>query len=184
MTEGLLYNYHIFYSSLRVSRKYYFIAPLRGKESIMLNPVFARKLDDGGPECMHWFNCYGCARLGDDCDGSEAIYDLEEGDKVYFGRHFRNGSDEPMVWDVLKVDGQKALLTSKEILTITIFHDSPDNWAHCNTRRWLNKDFLTEAFNVEEVLTIKETEQPEKGTTDRVFLLDDETAAMWVVWDE
>ena len=73
----------------------------------MLNPVFARKLDDGGPECMHWFNCYGCARLGDDCDGSEAIYDLEEGDKVYFGRHFRNGSDEPMVWDVLKVDGQK-----------------------------------------------------------------------------
>ena len=109
---------------------------------------------------------------------------LEEGDKVYFGRHFRNGSDEPMVWDVLKVDGQKALLTSKEILTITIFHDSPDNWAHCNTRRWLNKDFLTEAFNVEEVLTIKETEQPEKGTTDRVFLLDDETAAMWVVWDE
>lgn len=153
----------------------------------MLNTAFARVLEGGGGECMHWLSCYECHRLGDDCDGNESIFDLEEGDKVYYGRFLRRdkGRVVPIVWDVLNVDGKRALLASKEILSFRPFDEFYDSWTNSNTRRWLNNDFLNEAFNkIDELLPIQDTEQPDKGTTDKVFLLDDETVAMWVVWDD
>lgn len=87
-------------------------------------------------------------------------------------------------WVVLKVDGDKALLLSKYLLSARPWDETGENltWDNSSIRKWLNGDFLNAAFSSEEQERILSTEldctdqhgygTPEgKNMTDKVFLL-------------
>ena len=64
-----------------------------------------------------------------------------------------NGSvREPIDWQVLKVKGNEALLVSRFALECKQYHhESADiTWEDCDLRKWLNDEFLKEAFSAEE----------------------------------
>lgn len=64
-----------------------------------------------------------------------------------------NGSvREPIDWLVLKVKGNEALLVSRFALECKQYHhESADiTWENCDLRKWLNDDFLKEAFTPEQ----------------------------------
>ena len=91
---------------------------------------------------------------------------------------------EPIEWLVLEVNSNEALLISRYCLDRRQYH--PDwidmTWEDCDLRRWLNDDFLKDAFSPEEQSMIKLSEivndnNRECGTCggnntqDRVFCL-------------
>jgi len=148
-----------------------------------LKEVFARKLETGGPECMHDLSCYGCPRLGDDCDGNESIYDLEAGDTVYFGHYLRRTdapvglSVQPLEWKVVKTEGHKALLVAFDIGIIHRYAPKTLVWRDCELREWLNNEFMDLAFTEDEKAAILETPNSDGVLTpamDKVFILSKE----------
>ena len=81
---------------------------------------------------------------------------VKVGDIVYFGKYEQDGNTkngkEKIEWQVLEKKGNKALLISKKVLDV-----QPDNkefkditWEKCTLRKWINKDFIKEAFNAKE----------------------------------
>ena len=111
-------------------------------------------------------------------------YDM---DSVLFGRYpqsdVRGNIKEPIEWLVLEIQGNKALLISKNILEIKPYHELNEygvNWNNCTIRKWLNSEFLKDAFSVDEQSSIEtttlvnkpvKTEEIESFTTyDKVFL--------------
>ena len=97
---------------------------------------------------------------------------------VLFGNypHGSDGTVQPIEWDVLKREGNKALLISKNVLTARRFDEKSNVWADSEIRRWLNNEFLNTAFKEEEKAAILYQELPDVGTTDNVFLLSDNEA--------
>jgi len=87
-----------------------------------------------------------------------------------------DGTVNPIEWEVLKQDGNKALLISKNSLTQRRFDEDSNVWADSEIRCWLNNELLNSAFTDDEKATILETKQPDMGTTDKVFLLSCEEA--------
>ena len=89
-----------------------------------------------------------------------------------------NGTVNPIEWEVLKQDGNKALLIIKAMkpLIMRCFDSKSNVWADSEIRRWLNGEFLDAAFTDDEKAAIYETELPDVGTTDKVFLLSHEEA--------
>ena len=86
-----------------------------------------------------------------------------------------------MVWIVLAVKDEKALLLSEKVLDSKRLNEvgKDISWETCTLRQWLNSSFLNEAFTDEEKSKIVEVElRNESGnnTKDKVFLLSvDET---------
>lgn len=121
---------------------------------------------------------------------------FEVGNSVYLGRFeqdnvFENGK-EPIEWRVLALDksGEKALIISKYALTARCYQngDAYPTWANSDIRRWLNGQFLRNAFTEKEqsvilcsMLSSPDYEGIEGGldTSDRVFLLSREEAAKY-----
>lgn len=120
--------------------------------------------------------------------------DVAVGDQVTLGSYEQdnvtdNGKEE-ILWVVLAVEEEKALLVSLRCLDTQPYHDVIDGhttWADSTLRQWLNEDFLTEAFSETEQLLLEETElaNPDnpfywtpggENTVDRVFLLNREEA--------
>lgn len=111
------------------------------------------------------------------CHGSDGI--------VRFGTYQQNSSQkEPISWIVLKVEGDKALLLSKDLLSARPWDETGNNltWDNSGIRQWLNNKFLNTAFSKEEIDDIIPTELDNsdqhgygtpsgKNTTDKVFLL-------------
>ena len=110
---------------------------------------------------------------------------LKNGDLITFGKYKQN-SDLPtdIEWQVLSVRDKKALVISKYGLDnkpINTEHiDS--TWETCSLRKWLNNEFLSEAFSDEEKalipkVTVSEEKVPESKTVpgnpteDRIFVL-------------
>ncbi len=106
--------------------------------------------------------------------------------EVTFGTYEQdcNGATEDgIVWYVLKTDGDKCLLVSKEILDFLPFNDtaivSGTSWGNSTLRSWLNGSFYDSAFTEEEKSQIYNTSvQDYKSdnklgdiTTDKVFIL-------------
>ncbi|MCL2077486.1 MAG: DUF6273 domain-containing protein [Oscillospiraceae bacterium] len=92
-------------------------------------------------------------------------------------------------WLVLDVQDGKALIISKDILSVQAYHLSDDDitWEQCDLRQYLNGEFLNNSFSPEERERIAETtvinnDNPEYGTaggsdtTDKMFLLSIEEA--------
>ena len=116
------------------------------------------------------------------------IYDIEVGNSITFGSYWQGLSKSegktPIEWRILAKDGNKALLISEYALDSKPYNDGLINttWEHCTLRRWLNNDFLNNAFTAEEKQVIQSTyvtadrnseysTSPGNSTTDKVFLL-------------
>lgn len=92
---------------------------------------------------------------------------------------------EPIKWTVLKREGNKALLLSKNILDSQMFDFSSNNYAESYIRKWLNNDFYNTSFtNIEKEkiqnyavdndltsMLTNENSYACEDTNDKVFLL-------------
>ena len=131
------------------------------------------------------------------CAASFAEDGVAAGDKVNFGKYWQHmasgntpAAPEPIVWRVLAVDGDKALLLAEQPLVGMPYNDDDHflyevTWETCSLRAWLNGDFLNDAFSSGEKQAIQPTvvsTPPYRGndgytvsggndTTDTVFLL-------------
>ena len=79
------------------------------------------------------------------------ISQIKQGDMVTFGQYEQDGNlsngKEPIVWMVLKVENDRALLLSKYGLDAQAYDDNAyGNWETCTLRKWLNDIFFQEAF--------------------------------------
>ena len=76
------------------------------------------------------------------------LLEYEPGNTVCFGSY--NG--EPIRWRVLDQRGKLRLLFAEEILTQRAYNDEivDTSWRECTLRKWLNKEFLSEAFTPKE----------------------------------
>jgi len=106
-------------------------------------------------------------------------------DEIRFGTYpyEADGTGRPIEWLILRRQGTKALLVSKAGLDAVSYDPGGETtWENCALRRWLNKEFLKNAFTEEEQAAILETElsadsNPDfetpsgNSTVDRVFLL-------------
>ena len=97
---------------------------------------------------------------------------------VIFGNYPQAGygTVKPIEWVALKEEGNKALLISKYILKRKRFDEKTNVWADSELRQWMNQEFLDAAFTDDEKAAILETELPDVGTVDKVFLLSLEEA--------
>ena len=95
-----------------------------------------------------------------------------------------DGTVKPIEWQVLKQEGNKALLCSKNILITRRFDSKSNVWKNSEIRYWLNNEFLNAAFTEADKTAILETELPDVVTTDKVFLPSHEEAKMLFKFDE
>lgn len=115
---------------------------------------------------------------------------------VYFGRYPQTalGENKPIMWRVVEVDDNKALLLAEKGLDAVPYHNTESadvTWKTSSIRQWLNQDFYNTAFNDSEKINIvmtvlKNPDRPEwhiKGcgyTEDRIFLLSSDEAAWYL----
>ncbi len=107
------------------------------------------------------------------------------GNAVVFGSYpfFQDGREKEILWDVLKTDGNRALVLSRYGLDAQPFSAEKDKvWESSSLRRWLNDVFYNEAFYDLQKEAILETlvlpdSDPEYGTyagaacKDKLFVL-------------
>lgn len=122
-------------------------------------------------------------------------------DCIYFGNYWQNDTNgdgkadqadekEPIKWRVLSVDRDDAFLLADQNLDCRPYNETFTDvtWETCTLRRWLNDDFLKEAFTADEQSVIKMTAvanhdneeyETEGGadTQDKVYLLSYEEVA-------
>ena len=81
---------------------------------------------------------------------TENIYTV--GNIVTFGNY--QGKD--LVWKVLARDGRRCMLLSQNNVAEHSFHTEREevNWNSCELRKWLNREFLNEAFSLQERMHI------------------------------
>ncbi|MEI6579980.1 MAG: DUF6273 domain-containing protein, partial [Eubacteriales bacterium] len=95
----------------------------------------------------------------------------------------KNGK-ENITWLVLAVEDGKALLISEKVLEAKPYNDKKIDmtWETCTLRKWLNDDFLKDAFKIKErdliiESTLLNKDNPKYGTPggkdtkDKVFIL-------------
>ncbi len=116
------------------------------------------------------------------------IKPIQVGSYLSFGQYEQDNDTtngkEPISWQVLAVEGDRALLAADVCLDCEPYYTElkPVTWETCSVRKWLGNDFLNAAFTAEErkkvlTVTLKNENNPEYGTqggndtTDRVFLL-------------
>lgn len=109
------------------------------------------------------------------------------GDYIKFGSYPQrdDATKTPIEWLVLNVSGNEAFLVSRYGLDCKRYHNSSARdvtWKTCDLRKWLNNDFLKEAFSADEKQRIKLSDVMDEddpgcntsggnNTRDRVFCL-------------
>ena len=90
---------------------------------------------------------------------------------------------EPIIWTILKTDGDKLLVVSNVILDVHRYDDNSNNYKESEIRAWLNNEFLNKAFDNHSFILITEVDnsvastgdstnpQACENTTDDIFLL-------------
>lgn len=143
------------------------------------------------------------------CSVSLADGNIAAGDKVTFGQYRQHmvsrdvpANPEPIVWLVLAVNGDRALLLADQPL-VGMPYNSEDHflyevtWETCSLRAWLNDEFLNDAFSPEEQRAIPETAvtTPDfanngfvvsggNDTADKVFVLSTEELEKYLKTDK
>ena len=130
----------------------------------------------------------------DSANKAESIYKMYKlktakvGDYVLFGEYEqdnnRSNGKEDIEWLVLEVKDGKALVISKYALDCKEYNTSCTDvtWESCTLRKWLNNDFVSSAFSVDEKAMIptvnvsadknpRYSTNPGNATQDQVFLL-------------
>ena len=116
-----------------------------------------------------------------------AVPELKKGDYFKFGSYYQENSSRktPIEWLVLKKSGSKVLLISRYGLDCKQYYHEyyvDMTWENCDLRKWLNGDFLRNAFTAAEQKKIAVTKLANdnnaqcgtfggNSTEDRVFLL-------------
>ena len=81
----------------------------------------------------------------------DALKNIKVGCCVKFGKYpyWQQGREEPLVWRVLDIQGDKALLVSNEVVDYLPAADSLDcsSWKESFLATWLNSVFYVKAFN-------------------------------------
>ena len=144
---------------------------------------------------------------GEETDSSEGLHnpvvktDVLAWDTITFGNYWQedtnddgeiNTNDEkkPIRWRVLSVEGDDAFLMADQAIESRPFDEegSAVTWEKCSLRKWLNEDFIKEAFTEEEQAAIMETTVVNKDneeynteagadTQDKIYLLSIDEAA-------
>lgn len=144
---------------------------------------------------------------GEETDSSEGLHnpvvktDVLAWDTITFGNYWQedtnddgetNTNDEkkPIRWRVLSVEGDDAFLMADQAIESRPFNEegSAVTWEKCSLRKWLNEDFIKEAFTEEEQAAIMETTVVNKDneeynteagadTQDKIYLLSIDEAA-------
>ena len=113
---------------------------------------------------------------------------LTAGDVIIFGAYEqdndRDNGPEPVEWQVLAVEDDRALLISKYAMDAKPYNTNwiRRTWEGCSLRKWLNRDFYNSAFSPAEqarILNVTNVnpDHPITGikggndTQDRIFLL-------------
>ncbi len=117
---------------------------------------------------------------------TDSVITLLENGNVLFGRYPQTGDGgiQPVEWLILKQEENRLLLISKFVLDSKPynFREKPITWAESTLRRWLNENFLKEAFDENEQQIIVRMDisaeynpsysiDPGKSTNDWIFLL-------------
>ena len=83
-----------------------------------------------------------------------AVPELKKGDYFKFGSYYQENSTKktPIEWLVLKKSGTKVLLISRYGLDCKQYHHEMVDitWENCDLRKWLNGEFLKNAFTATE----------------------------------
>ena len=118
---------------------------------------------------------------------------------IKFGNYWQSNdkNKEAIKWKVLVKENGKALLISKYALDCKPFNKSCCNitWEECTLRKWLNSEFINNAFSEEEqqIIALTKNDNPHNptyGTTggntteDKVFLLSIEEANTYLTKEE
>lgn len=88
---------------------------------------------------------------------SDKTHSLQENDRnIAYGCYPRINESEQnkLLWRVLDIDSQnnRALLITEKLIECRPYHKQSTNitWEYCDLRRWLNEEFLSEAFDENE----------------------------------
>ena len=83
-----------------------------------------------------------------------AVPELKKGDYFKFGSYYQENSTKktPIEWLVLKKSGTKVLLISRYALDCKKYYHEwvSTTWENCDLRKWLNGEFLKNAFTATE----------------------------------
>ncbi|MBQ3681615.1 MAG: hypothetical protein II922_00850 [Succinimonas sp.] len=90
---------------------------------------------------------------------AEAAPGVKVGDYIKFGSYYQENSSKktPIEWLVLEKKEEELLLISRYGLDCRLYHHEyvDMTWEKCDLRKWLNNDFLNEAFTSDERKKIK-----------------------------
>lgn len=120
-------------------------------------------------------------------EGTPALPEPTVGGLTIFGRYEQdNNADngpENILWFVLELDDEKMVLLSREGLAARSYNaeGGDTTWETCSLRKWLNEDFLNEAFSEAEQAMLANVSLPADAnpeyptpagndTEDRVYL--------------
>ena len=122
------------------------------------------------------------------------------GDTVFFGEYEQDydtsNDKENIEWLVLDKKDDAVLVISKHVLEDKPFGRKDDTWETCSLRKWLNGDFITDAFSPEEqsklqITNVSADKNPYysmvdsgNATMDKVFLLSAPEAEKYFTSDE
>ena len=111
---------------------------------------------------------------------------VQVGGKVQFGQYPQgaNGEVQPLEWRVLAVENGRALLITDRLIDAIPYNKEYTNvtWETCTLRKWMNNDFISKAFNSNQLaqivtVTNQNPKNPQYGTKggnatqDRIFAL-------------
>ncbi|MEL7570586.1 MAG: DUF6273 domain-containing protein [Eubacteriaceae bacterium] len=116
------------------------------------------------------------------------LFDLKKGEIIYYGNYEQDNNTangkEAIQWLVLSVEKNKALLISYMCIDCKKYNENNTSvtWETCTLRKWLNTDFLNNAFTIDEqkkiiTTTLKNVNNPVyegiggKDTKDKIFFL-------------
>ena len=134
----------------------------------------------------------------DDKLNKYALKNVKVGDVVKFGYYLQKANKisakEPIRWRVLAVENSKALLISQYAIEINE-EEVCSSWKDTNIRKWLNTEFLNNAFNKGErdIIQLSKVNadvnpkyEAEQGddTEDKIFLLSIKEAEEYFKSDE
>lgn len=124
------------------------------------------------------------------------------GDMVFFGKYEQDydtsNGKEDIEWLVLDKKDDAVLVISKHVLEDKSFGRDDDTWETCSLRKWLNADFINDAFSTAEQSKIQSTQvaadkntyshyssvDPGNATMDKVFLLSESEVWKYFTSDE
>lgn len=130
---------------------------------------------------------------GDEMTTAE-VERISAGDMLVFGEYEADGDRsngrEPLRWQVLEVDGDRALIITEYAIDAMSYSIRGNTWNESTLRQWLNGTFVSQAFTESEradiiPTTVNTGSNPTYGTysgsscTDEVFLISGEEAARY-----